>query len=49
MELKKYRLVVSDEIKIDVFVSLVKEKMVESKTALSPKGRTPSKKIKAKD
>ena len=34
-ELKKYKLVISDEIKIDVFVSLIKEKMVESKTALS--------------
>ena len=29
-ELKKYRLVLSDEIKIDVYVSIIKEKMVES-------------------
>jgi hypothetical protein len=48
-ELKKYQLVVSDEIKIDVFVSLIKNKNGGKLTneALSHKGRTPSKNIKA--
>ena len=47
-ELKKYRLVISDEIKIDVFVSLIKNKNGGKLTneALSHKGRTPSTNIK---
>jgi len=47
-ELKKYQLVVSDEIKIDVFVSLIKNKNGGKLTneALSHKGHTPSKNIK---
>ena len=49
-ELKKYQLVISDEIKIDVFVSLVKKKNDGKLTneALSHKGRTPSTNIKTK-
>ena len=47
-ELKKYRLVISDEIKIDVFVSLIKNKNGGKLTneALSHKVRTPSTNIK---
>ena len=51
-ELKKYRLVVSDEIKIDVYVSLIKAKRQEknggklTNEALSLKGHTPSSNIK---
>ena len=47
-ELKKYRLVVSDEIKIDIYVSLLKEKNGGKLTneALSQEGRSPSKIIK---
>ena len=47
-ELKKYQLVISDEIKIDVFVSLIKNKNGGKLTneALSHKGRTPSTNIK---
>ena len=47
-ELKKYRLVISDEIKIDVFVSLIKNKNGGKLTneALSHKGHTPSMNIK---
>ena len=50
-ELKKYRLLVSDEIKIDVFVSLIKNKNGGKLTteALSRKGRSPSKTIKSKN
>ncbi len=51
-ELKKYRLVVSDEIKIDVYVSLIKEKRKNggklTNKALSQEGRTPSTSFKAK-
>lgn len=52
-ELKRYRLIVSDEIKIDVYVSLLeghKEKNGGKPTfeALSQKGHTPSNFIKAK-
>lgn len=50
-ELKKYRLVVSDEIKIDVYVSLIKDKNKikngGKRNALSHEGHTPSKTIKA--
>ena len=47
-ELKKYQLVIYDEIKIDVFVSLIKNKNGGKLTneALSHKGRTPSTNIK---
>lgn len=47
-ELKKYQLVFSDEIKIDVFVSLIKNKNGGKLTneALSHKGRSPSTNIK---
>ena len=47
-ELKKYQLVISDEIKIDVFVSLIKNKNGGKLTneALSHKGHTPSTNIK---
>lgn len=48
-ELKKYRLVVSDKIKIDVFVSLNRKRKNGGKpinTALSHKGHTPSSNIK---
>ena len=48
-ELKKYQLVISDELKIDVFVSLVKKKnggkLIHK--ALSHKGRSPSTNIKS--
>lgn len=49
-ELKKYQLVVSDEIKIDVFVTLIKNKNGGklTKEALSQEGRSPSKNIKSK-
>ena len=49
-ELKKYQLVVSDEIKIDVFVTLIKNKNGGKLTneALSQKGRSPSRSIKSK-
>ena len=51
-ELKKYRLVVSDEIKIDVYVSLIKEQRKNggklTNKALSHEGRTPSTSIKSK-
>ena len=51
-ELKKYRLVVSDEIKIDIYVSLIKEKRKNggklTNKALSQEGRTPSTSIKTK-
>ena len=51
-ELKKYRLVVSDEIKIDIYVSLIKEKRKNggklTNEALSQEGRTPSTSIKTK-
>ena len=49
-ELKKYQLVVSDEIKIDVFVTLIKNKNGGKLTnkALSHEGRTPSRSIKPK-
>ena len=49
-ELKKYRLVVSDEIKIDVFVTLIKNKNGGKLTneALSHIGRAPSRSIKTK-
>ena len=51
-ELKKYRLVVSDEIKIDVYVSLIKEQRKNggklTNEALTQKGRTPSTSIKSK-
>ena len=49
-ELKKYQLVVSDEIKIDVFVSLIKKKNGGKLTneALSQEGHSPSEIIKAK-
>ena len=48
-ELKKYQLVVSDEIKIDVFVSLLKNKNGGKLTneALSHKGHSPSTDIKS--
>ena len=48
-ELKKYQLVISNEIKIDVFVSLLKNKNGGKLTnkALSHKGHTPSMDIKA--
>ena len=48
-ELKKYQLVISDEIKIDVFVSLIKNKNGGKLTneALSHEGRTPSTNIKS--
>ena len=48
-ELKKYQLVVSDEIKIDVFVALIKNKNGGKLTdeALSHKGHSPSESIKA--
>ena len=47
-ELKKYRLVVSDEVKIDVFVSLIKNKNGGKliNEALSHEGRSPSTNIK---
>ena len=47
-ELKKYRLVVSDEIKIDVFVSVLKKEKNGGKLikALTHKGRSPSDNIK---
>ena len=49
-ELKKYRLVVSDEIKIDIYVSLIKEKRKNggklTNEALSQEGHTPSISIK---
>ena len=47
-QLKKYQLVVSDEIKIDVFVSLVKKKNGGKlpNEALSHEGRSPSTNIK---
>ncbi|MBO7614164.1 MAG: hypothetical protein J6T15_00475 [Bacilli bacterium] len=49
-ELKKYRLVASDEIKIDIYVSLIKEKRKNggklTNEALSQEGRTPSISIK---
>lgn len=47
-ELKKYQLVVSDEIKIDIFVSLTKKKNGGKLTneALSQEGHTPSMCIK---
>ena len=46
----KYQLVVSDEIKIDVFVALIKNKNGGKLTneALSHKGRSPSNGIKTK-
>ncbi len=51
-ELKKYRLVVSDEIKIDVYVSLIKEKRKNGgkliDKALTLEGHTPSISIKTK-
>ena len=49
-ELKKYQLVVSDEIKIDIFVALIKNKNGGKLTneALSHEGRSPSKNIKSK-
>ena len=51
-ELKKYRLVVSDEIKIDVYVSLIKEQRKNggklTNEALTQKGRTPFTSIKSK-
>ena len=51
-ELKKYRLIVSDEIKIDIYVSLIKEQRKNggklTNEALSHKGRTPSIDIKPK-
>lgn len=51
-ELKKYRLVVSDEIKIDVYVSLIKEQRKNggklTNEALTQKGHTPSTSIKSK-
>lgn len=49
-ELKKYQLVVSDEIKIDIFVALIKNKNGGKliNKALSRKGRSPSKSIKTK-
>ena len=51
-ELKKYRLVVSDEIKIDVYVSLIKKQRKNggklTNEALTQKGRTPSTSIKSK-
>ncbi len=51
-ELKKYCLVVSDEIKIDVYVSLIKEQRKNggklTNEALTQKGRTPSTSIKSK-
>ena len=48
-ELKKYQLVISDEIKIDVFVSLIKNKNGGKLTneALSHKGHTPCTVIKS--
>ena len=48
-DLKNYELSVSDEIKIDVFVRLVKNKNGGKlqNQALSPKGRTPSRDIKS--
>lgn len=49
-ELKKYRLVVSNEIKIDVYVSLIKEQRKNGgkllNKALTRNGHTPSKSIK---
>ena len=46
LELKKYRLVVSDEIKIDVYVSLIKKQRKNggklTNEALTQKGRSPS-------
>ena len=46
-ELKKYQLVFSDEIKIDVFVSLIKKNGGKlTNEALSHKGRSPSTNIK---
>ena len=52
-ELKKYRLVVSDSLKIDIYVSLIKAKRQKENggkldnQALSPRGHTPSTNIKA--
>ena len=48
-ELKKYQLVVSDEIKIDVFVTLIKNKNGGKLTneALSHEGHSPSRPIKS--
>lgn len=52
-ELKKYCLVVSDEIKIDVYVSLIKEQRKNggklTTEALTHEGHTPSTGIKAKE
>ena len=52
-ELKKYCLVVSDEIKIDVYVSLIKEQRKNGGKltieALTHKGHTPSIGIKTKE
>ena len=49
-ELKRYQLVVSDEVKIDIFVSLIKNKNGGKLTneALSHKGHSPSALIKPK-
>ena len=49
-ELKKYQLYISDEIKIDVFVSIIKNKNGGKLTneALSHEGHTPSTNIKTK-
>ena len=51
-ELKKYHLVVSDEIKIDVYVSLIKEQRKNGgklmNKALTRKGLTPSASIKTR-
>lgn len=51
-ELKKYHLVVSDEIKIDIYVSLIKEQRKNGgklmNKALSRKGHTPSTSIKTR-
>ena len=51
-ELKKYRLVVSDEIKIDIYVSLIKGQRKNggklTNEALTHKGQTPSKSVKTK-
>lgn len=47
---KKYRLVVSDQIKSDVYVSMIKKQRKNGgkliNEALSPEGHTPSKRIK---
>ena len=51
-ELKKYRLIISDEIKIDVYVALIKKQRKNggklTNEALTQEGHTPSSSIKPK-